>query len=84
MRFLVWSTETDALESWFNLAKCEVAPECKIQKKRTESIFDRKVYHIILKLESTGLKRFNTHEDKFGSQWLNVINCKHLRLKLSN
>ena len=37
-----------------------------------------------MKLESTDVKRFNAHEDKFGSQWLNVITCKHLRLKLSN
>ena len=30
------------------------------------------------------VKRFNAFQDRFGSQWLNVIPCKNLRLKLSN
>ena len=27
---------------------------------------------------------FKAHQDKFGSQWLNVKPCKNLRMKLSN
>ena len=30
------------------------------------------------------VKRFNACQDRFGSQWLNVIPCKKLSLKLSN
>ena len=37
-----------------------------------------------MKREPTDVKRFNTCQDKFGSQWLNVIPCQNLRLKLSN
>ena len=39
---------------------------------------------LILRLEPTDVKRFNAFQDRFGSQWLNVIPCKNLRLKLSN
>ena len=39
---------------------------------------------LILRLEPTVVKRFNAFQDRFGSQWLNVIPCKNLRLKLSN
>ena len=39
---------------------------------------------LILRLEPTDVKRFNAFQNRFGSQWLNVIPCKNLRLKLSN
>ena len=39
---------------------------------------------MILRIEPTDVKRFNAFQDRFGSQWLNVIPCKNLRLKLSN
>ena len=39
---------------------------------------------MILRLEPTDVKRFNAFQDRFGFQWLNVIPCKNLRLKLSN
>ena len=45
-------------------------------------IFDSKIADLILRLEPTEVKRFNAFQD--GSQWLNVIPCKNLRLKLSN
>ena len=39
---------------------------------------------MILKLEPTDVKRFKAYQDKFESQWLSVIPCKNLKLKLSN
>ena len=39
---------------------------------------------MILKLELTGIKRFNAFQNNFESQWSNGKPCKNLRLKLSN
>ena len=80
----VEGTYDDALKRWFNLEKIEMAPENEIQKIWTEPIFDSEIAGLILRLEPTDVKRFNAFQDRFGSQWLNVIPCKNLRLKLSN
>ena len=77
-------TYDDALKRWFDLGKIEMAPENEIQKNWTEPIFDSEIADLILRLEPTDVKRFNAFQDRFGSQWLNVIPCKNLRLKLSN
>ena len=77
-------TYDDALKRWFELGKIELAPENEIQKNWTEPIFDSEIAELILRLEPTDVKRFNAFQDRFGSQWLNVIPCKNLRLKLSN
>ena len=37
-----------------------------------------------LKLEPIEVKRLNVCQNKLGLQWLNVIPCKNLKLKLSN
>ena len=74
----------DALKRWFDLGKIEMAPENEIEKNWTEPIFDSEIVDLILRLEPTDVKRFNAFQDRFGSQWLNVIRCKNLRLKLSN
>ena len=37
---------------------------------------------MILNSEPTDVKSFSAGQNKFGSQWLNVILCKNLRLKL--
>ena len=77
-------TYDDALKRWFDLGKIEMAPENEIQKNWTEPIFDSEIADLILRLEPTDIKKFNAFQDRFGSQWLNVIPCKILRLKLSN
>ena len=77
-------TYDDALKRWFDLGKIEMAPENEIEKKWTEPIFDSEIADLILRLDPTDVKRFNAFQDRFGSQWLNVIPCKNLRLKLSN
>ena len=77
-------TYDDALKWWFELGKIKMAPENEIQKNWTEPIFDSEIADLILRLEPTDVKRFNAFQDRFGSQWLNVIPCKNLRLKLSN
>ena len=37
-----------------------------------------------LKLEPIEVKKLNAGQDKLGLQWLSVIPCQNLRLKLSN
>ena len=56
----------------------------KSKKNWTEPIFDSEIADLILRLEPMDVKRFNAFQERFGSQWLNVIPCKNLRLKLSN
>ena len=56
----------------------------KSKKNWTESIFDSEIADLILRLEPTDVKRFNAFQDRFGSQLLNVIPGKNLRLKPSN
>ena len=77
-------TYDDAFKRWFELGKIAMAPENEIQKNWTEPIFDSEIADLILRLEPTDIKTFNAFQDRFGSQWLNVIPCKNLRLKLSN
>ena len=77
-------TYDDALKRWFELGKIEMAPEKEFQKNWTEPIFDSEIADLILRLEPKDVKRFNAFQDRFGSQWLNVIPCKNLRIKLSN
>ena len=77
-------TYDDALKWWFELGKIEIIPENEIQKIWAEPIFDSEIADLILRLEPTDVKGFSAFQDRFGSQWLNVIPCENLRLKLSN
>ena len=77
-------TYDDALKRWFKLGKIEMAPENQILKNWTEPIFDSETADLILRLEPTDVKRINAFQDRFGFQWLKVIPCNNLRLKLSN
>ena len=69
-------TYDDALKRWFDLGKIVMAPKNEIQKNWTEPIFDSEIADLISRLEPTDVKRFNAFQDRFGSQWLNVIPCK--------
>ena len=77
-------TYDDALDWWFELGKTEMAPKNEIQKNWTEPIFNSEIADLILRLEQTGVKKLNVFQDRFGFQWLNVIPCKKLWLKLPN
>ena len=72
------------LNGGLNLEKLKWLWKMKSKKNWTEPIFDSDIADLIFRLEPTDVKRFNTFQDRFGSQWLNVIPCKNLRLKLSN
>ena len=72
------------LNGGLNLKKLKRLRKKKSKKlDGVEPIFDSKIVDLILRLEPTDVKIFNTFQDRFGSQWLNVIPCKNSRLKLS-
>ena len=78
-------TYNEALELKFDSANCKVASDNKMQKNWTEPISQmREISQMILKLETTDVKRFKAYQNKLGWQWLNVIPCKIFRLNLSN
>ena len=72
------------LNSGLTLEKLKWLRKMKSKKNRTEPIFDGEIADLILRLEPTDVRRFNAFQDRFGYQWLNVIPCKNLGLKLSN
>ena len=76
-------TNKDALEFCFTSANFEVDPENRIQKKWTVPI-ETEISQMILNLEPADVKRFIACQDKFGLQWMNVIPCINIRLKLSD
>ena len=39
---------------------------------------------LISRIDDKCSKAFNAHQGKFGSQWLNVVPCKNLGLKLDD
>ena len=85
---LVWSMRMEPmmmpLDGGLNLEKLKLLRKMKSKKNWTEPIFDSEIADLILRLEPTDVKRFNAFQDRFGSQWLNIITCKNLGLKLSN
>ena len=54
------------------------------QKKWTQPVFVITAQVLISKMDDKRLKVFNAHEGKFGSEWLNVVPCKNLDLKLDD
>ena len=72
------------LNGVLNSEKLKWLRKKKSKKNWTEPIFDSEIADLILRLEPTDVKRFNAFLDRFDSQWLNVIPCKNLGLKLSN
>ena len=70
-------TFDDALKWWFELGKKELAPK-KSQRNWTEPIFDSEIADLISRLVPMSSNAF---QDRFGSQWLNVIPCKKFKVK---
>ena len=59
-----------------------MAPKKENIENWTEPFGDSEAAHLILGLEPKDVVNFNALEDRFGPQWLNVIPCKNLTLKL--
>ena len=51
-------------------------------KKKLDTTCVKTAQDLICRMDDKRLKVFNAHQGKFGSQWLNVVPCKNLGLKL--
>ena len=60
------------------------APDNEHQKNWSKIKYQQVFTDLLPKLGGDGVKRLNASQDKFASQWLNVIPCKNLYVKLSN
>ena len=54
------------------------------QKKWTQPVFIKTAQELIYRMDDKRSKVLNAHQGKFGSQWLNVVPCKNLGLKLDD
>ena len=54
------------------------------QKNWTQPVYVKTAQDLISKTDDNRSKVFNIHQGKFGSQWLNVVPCKNLGLKLDD
>ena len=54
------------------------------KKNWTQPVFVKTAQDLISKMDDKRSKVFNAHQGKFGSQWLNVVPCKNLGLKLDD
>ena len=75
---------TKALEKWLSLANGQEKPLDGTHKKWTQPVYVKTAQDLISRMDDTRFKVFKAHQGKFGSQWLNVVPCKNLGLKLDN
>ena len=75
---------TKALQKWLILKNEQKNPHNGTQKKWTQPVFVKTAQELICRMEDKRSKVFNAHEGNFGSQWLNVVPCKNIGLKLDD
>ena len=73
---------TKALEKWLSLTNEQESPPDATQKNWTQPVYVKTAQDLISRLDDKRSKVFDAHQGKFGSQWLNVVPCKNLGLKL--
>ena len=74
---------TKALEKWLSLTNEQESPLDGTQKNWTQAVNVKTAKSWILEW-MTNFRKFLTHQRKFESQWLNVVPCKNLGLKLDD
>ena len=75
---------TKPLDKWLSLTNEQESPLDGTQKKWTQPVFVKTAQDLISRMDDKRSKVFNAHQGKFGSQWLNVVPCKNLGLKLDD
>ena len=75
---------TKALEKWLSLTNERESPFDGTQKNWTPPVYVKTAQDLISKMDDKRSKVFNAHQGKFGSQWINVVPCKNLVLKLDD
>ena len=75
---------TKALEKWLSLTNELESPLDGTQKNWTQSFYVKTAQYLISRIDDKRSKVFNAHQGKFESQWLDVVPCKNLGLKLDD
>ena len=75
---------TKAVEKWLSLTNEQEIPFNETQKNWTQPVYVKTAQDLISRMDDKRWKVFNAYQGKFGSQWLNVVPCKNLGLKLDD
>ena len=75
---------TKALEKWLRSANEQERLLDGTQKNWPQPVFVKTAPELISKMNDKHSKVFNAHQGKIGSQWLIVVPCKNLGLKLDD
>ena len=75
---------TKVLEKWLSLTIEQESPLDGTNKNWTQPVLVKTAEDLIYRLYDKRSKVFTAHQGKFGSQWLNVVPCKNLGLKLDD
>ena len=75
---------TKALEKWLSLTNEQEIPLHGTLKNWTQPVYVKIAQDLVSNMDDKLSKVFNANQDKFGSQWLNVVPCKNLGLKLDD
>ena len=75
---------TKALEKWLCLTNEQERPLDGTQKNWTQPVFVKTAQDLISRMDDKRSKIFNAHQGNIESQWLNVVPCKNLGLKLDD
>ena len=75
---------TKALEKWVSLTNAQESPLDGTQRNRTQPVFVKTAQDLVSRIDDKRSKFFNAPQGKLGSQWVNVVPCKNLGLKLDD
>ena len=74
---------TKALKKWLSLTNRKVL-SMELREKLTQPVYVKTAQDLISRMDAKRSKVFNAHQGNFVSQWLNVVPCKNLGLKLDD
>ena len=75
---------TKALRKGLSLTNEQESPLDGTQKNWTQPVYVKTAQDLISRMDDKRSIVFTAHQGKFGSQWLNVVPCKNLGLKLDD
>ena len=74
---------TKVLEEWLSLPNEQESPLDGTHKKWTQPVFVKTAQDLFSRMDDKHRKVLNVHQGMFRSQWLNVVPCEKLGLKLN-
>ena len=73
-----------ALEKWLSLTNEQESLLDGTQKNWIQPVYVKTAQDLISRMDDKRSKVFNAHKGQLGSQWLNVVPCKNLGLKIDD